>query len=170
MQLQESGDEVGQLILLDSFVIADRPEFHTEPSLAELMKEFGITTTDVDVEPTVQEVRTAVAAAGGILGAMCEQDFDAVHRAFRHATPLAADWRPRTYDGDATFVSATIDPPAGQRAVDDWHTAIAGQVTEVKTSCTHARMLLPENVVDYIHAIDGADAQQAPTEQQEEQR
>ncbi|MET9200711.1 amino acid adenylation domain-containing protein [Gordonia sp. NPDC003585] len=170
VQLQEAGDEVGQLILLDSFVIADRPEYQTEPSLAELMKEFGITTTDVDVEPTVQEVRTAVAAAGGILGAMCEQDFDAVHRAFRHATPLAADWRPRTYDGDATFVSATIDPPAGQRAVDDWHTAIAGQVTEVKTSCTHARMLLPENVVDYIHAIDGADAQQAPTEQQEEQR
>ena len=170
VQLQQAGDEVGDLILLDSFVIADRPGFDAEPSMTELMAEFGITTTDTataGTEPTVREVWQAVRAAGGILGSVSEDDFGAVHQTFRHATPLAAQWRPRTYHGDATFVSATVDPPAGAPAAHDWRTAIAGDLTVIEIACTHARMLLPDNVVGFTDAL-GEDSR-ITTHQEEEQ-
>ena len=157
MQLEQSGDEVGQLILLDSYVIADRPDLHAEPSVAELMAEFDLRANESEDEngdePTVREVWQAVRAAGGILGGVTQAEFEAVHRAFRHATPLAADWRPRTYHGDATFVSANLDRPPGQPAVDDWRTAIGGSLTELEVHCSHARMLLPDNVTSFVEAI-----------------
>ena len=157
VQLEQSGDEVGQLILLDSYVIADRPDLHAEPSVAELMAEFDLRANESEDEngdePTVREVWQAVRAAGGILGGVTQAEFEAVHRAFRHATPLAADWRPRTYHGDATFVSANLDRPPGQPAVDDWRTAIGGSLTELEVHCSHARMLLPDNVTSFVEAI-----------------
>ncbi|WP_267615377.1 non-ribosomal peptide synthetase [Gordonia bronchialis] len=153
VQLAEAGEQVGDLILLDSFVIADRPGFDAEPSMVELMSEFGLAPAESDAEPTLHEVWQAIAEAGGILGGVTEEAFGAVHRTFRAATALAADWRPRTYDGDATFVSATVDPPAGAPAADDWRTAVAGRLTRVEVDCTHARMLLPENVTGFIHSI-----------------
>ncbi|ROZ98666.1 amino acid adenylation domain-containing protein [Gordonia sp. OPL2] len=155
IQLQAAGDDVDELVLLDSFVVADRPGYDETPSVAELLAEFGLSAeTDHGGEPTITEAWQAVREAGGPLGGLTEAEFGRVHRAFLSATPLAADWRPRTYHGDAVFVTATADPPPGGPAVQDWDGRITGTVTEFTVDCSHARMLLPENVSDYSSAID----------------
>ncbi|WAC56477.1 amino acid adenylation domain-containing protein [Gordonia sp. SL306] len=156
--LQAAGDEVAQLVLLDSFVLADRPDLTTEPSVAELLAEFGIAAADDGREPSVTEAWQAVRAAGGPLAGLSEADFEAVHRTFRHATPLAAHWRPGTFRGDMTFVTAAGDPPPGRPAVDDWRDHVSGEIAETVVHCTHARMLLPENVTGFAAAIEGTAA------------
>ncbi|AZG48374.1 non-ribosomal peptide synthetase [Gordonia insulae] len=152
IQLAAAGAEVAQLVLLDSFVLADRPGLATEQSVAELLAEFGLSTGEG--EPTVEQAWQAVRSAGGPLGGLGADEFAAVHETFRQATPLAAHWRPGTFDGDMTFVTAAADPPAGRPAVDDWRAHVSGRIHEVVIDSTHARMLLPENVTGYAHVID----------------
>ncbi|MDL9944923.1 amino acid adenylation domain-containing protein [Gordonia sp. ABSL11-1] len=155
IQLHAAGDVIDELVLLDSFVVADRPGCDETPSVAELLAEFGLSAdTGPGGEPTIAEAWQAVRDAGGSLGGLTEAEFGRVHRAFLAATPLAADWRPRTYHGDAVFVTATADPPPGGPAVGDWAGRITGTVTEFTVDCSHARMLLPENVSEYSSAID----------------
>ena len=157
VQLSESGDVVDELTLLDSFVVADRPGFDRTPSVAELMAEFGLDIdTDDGQEPSIAHAWESVRNAGGPLSGLSEHEFAAVHRTFLAATPLAADWRPRTYAGDARFVTATADPPPGGPAVDDWAGRITGTVREFVVDCSHARMLLPANVTAYAAAVDGS--------------
>ncbi|MYR08784.1 amino acid adenylation domain-containing protein [Gordonia sp. SID5947] len=156
--LQDAGEEVAQLVLLDSFVLADRPDLATEPSVSELLAEFGITAAEAGHEPTVTDAWRAVRAAGGPLAGLTEADFTAVHETFRHATPLAAHWRPGVFRGDMTFVTAAADPPPGRPAVDDWRDHVSGEIAETVVHCTHARMLLPENVTGFAAAIDDTTA------------
>ena len=156
---------VGSLTLLDSYVVADRPGFDEQPSVAELLREFGLD-APADREPTVTEAWESVRAAGGPIAGLSEADFAAVHDVFRAATPLAAQWRPRTYGGDMIFVSATGDTPPGGPAVQDWRRRITGRLTEIEVTCSHARMLQPENVSAYMdvarEAICGASPAEAP--------
>ncbi|MEE4021578.1 amino acid adenylation domain-containing protein [Gordonia sp. PKS22-38] len=153
--LSEAGEVVDELTLLDSFVVADRPGFDETPSVAELLTEFGLQAEVADgTEPTIDEAWDAVRGAGGPLAGLGRDEFDAVHRTFLAATGLAADWRPRTYDGDAVFVTATADPPPGGPAIGDWAGRITGTITEVTADCSHARMLLPENVIGYSAVLD----------------
>lgn len=158
VQLENAGDEVASLTLLDSFVLADRPELAVEPSVGELLTEFGLVADDADptehAEPDVEQAWRAVRDSGGALGGLALDEFDSVHRVFRAATDLAADWQPGEFGGDVTFVTAAADPPPGQPAVADWPGHVRGRLDEVVVDCTHARMLLPENVSQYVTAID----------------
>ncbi|MFW0795599.1 amino acid adenylation domain-containing protein [Gordonia sp. CPCC 205515] len=152
VQLEAAGEEVASLTLLDSFVLADRPELAVEPSLGELLAEFGLGTDDT--EPGVEQAWRAVRDSGGALGGLSLDEFGRVHDVFRAATDLAADWRPGVFGGDMTFVTAADDPPPGRSAVADWAGHVRGAVDEIVVECTHARMLLPENVTQFISAID----------------
>ena len=156
--LQGSGEEVGDLTILDSYVLSDRPDLVTEPSIGELMSEFGITATDsVTADPTaspdVDDAWHAVRAAGGMLAGLSRAEFGTVHRVFEQAGTLANPWRPRVFHGDITFVSATRAPQPGARAVDGWHPYVDGYIRNIDVDCTHARMLLPHNVADFAYAL-----------------
>ena len=156
--LQGSGEEVGDLTILDSYVLSDRPDLVTEPSIGELMIEFGITATDsVTADPTaspdVDDAWHAVRAAGGMLAGLSRAEFGTVHRVFEQAGSLANPWRPRVFHGDITFVSATRASQPGARAVDGWRPYVDGYIRNIDVDCTHARMLLPDNVADFAYAL-----------------
>ncbi|MGV9478474.1 amino acid adenylation domain-containing protein [Gordonia aichiensis] len=151
--LQGSGEVVGDLTILDSYVLADRPDLVTEPSIGELLSEFGISTTDPTASPNVDDAWHAVRAAGGLLGGLSRDEFGTVHQVFEQAGDLANPWRPRVFHGDITFVSATRASQPGARAVDGWRPYIDGTIRNIDVDCTHARMLLPQNVVDYAHVL-----------------
>ncbi|WP_270486880.1 non-ribosomal peptide synthetase [Gordonia jacobaea] len=151
--LQGSGEVIGDLTILDSYVLSDRPDLVTEPSIGELMSEFGITTTDPTASPDVDDAWHAVRSAGGMLAGLSRAEFGTVHRVFEQAGSLANPWRPRVFHGDITFVSATRAPQRGARAVDGWRPYVDGHIRNIDVDCTHARMLLPHNVVDFAHAL-----------------
>ncbi|MFW0784034.1 amino acid adenylation domain-containing protein [Gordonia sp. CPCC 206044] len=153
VQLEAAGHDVEQLTLLDSFVLSYRPALASEPSVADLLAEFGLATGHPG-EPSVGQAWQAVRAAGDALGGLTEEEFGAVHETFRQATPLAADWRPGVFGGDVTFVTAAADPPPGSPAFDDWKGHVGGRLDHIVVDCSHARMLLGENVSRYARAID----------------
>ncbi|MGX7696269.1 non-ribosomal peptide synthetase [Gordonia polyisoprenivorans] len=152
VQLTESGEKVGQLMVLDAFVVAQRPDLDTTPDLGALLAEFGIRPQHSG-ELTIERAWEAVVAAGGPLASLDVDEFAAVHRVFVDASRLAENWHPRRYDGDAVFVSATADTPPGPPAIAGWTRALRGHVHEIRLNCSHARMLQGENVPGFARAI-----------------
>ncbi|WHU48367.1 amino acid adenylation domain-containing protein [Gordonia sp. L191] len=152
VQLTEAGEKVGQLMLLDAFVVAQRPDLDTTPDLGALLAEFGIR-PEHSGELTTERAWETVVAAGGPLASLDVDEFAAVHRVFVDASRLAETWHPRRYDGDAVFVSATADTPPGPPAIAGWTRALRGHVHEVRLNCSHARMLQGENVPGFARAI-----------------
>ncbi|MEY1674250.1 amino acid adenylation domain-containing protein [Gordonia sp. ABKF26] len=176
VQLQDAGETVERLVLLDSYVVAERPDLDTEASIAELMREFGLDVPDEiaekgtgdAAEPTVADAFRVISAAGGALGGLSEDTLTTVHEVFRHASPLARNWQPRVFDGDLTFVTATVDAHDGPPAVAGWHDKVTGHVVEVEATSTHARMLLPENVSEWLTAIETSPGTPGIAAQEEE--
>ncbi|MCF8588493.1 non-ribosomal peptide synthetase [Gordonia liuliyuniae] len=153
--LQQSGERVEQLVLLDSYVLADHADLPHE-SVSDLLSEFGIDAPalpDDSEIPDPSAMSAAVRASGGPLAELTPDDLDAVRATFEAAGPLARHWRPRVFTGDAVFVTATssdtgIDPRA------DWTDRVTGTLTDVRADCTHARMLLPGNVAQFGYIVE----------------
>ncbi|MGV9672577.1 amino acid adenylation domain-containing protein [Gordonia sp. NPDC003504] len=151
--LTDAGESVGQLMILDSFVVAERPDLDTTPDTGALMAEFGITVPGDHTDPTPRQAWETLRATGGPLASLDFDEFSRVHETFVSASRLAEDWHPRPYDGDAVFVTATRDAPPGPSALHGWRDTLRGPVTEISLDCTHARMLLGENVTGFTPAI-----------------
>ncbi|WP_235831409.1 non-ribosomal peptide synthetase [Gordonia zhaorongruii] len=151
--LQRAGERVDRLILLDSYVLADHPGLARTESMRELLGEFGIDDSAGTGEPDLNDLSDAVRAGGGPLAELSRDDLAAVQSTFSSAGSLAAQWKPRVFNGDAVFVTAT-QHSNGVSARHDWVGRITGTVTDVRVDCTHARMLLPENVSHYGYVVD----------------
>ncbi|GAB19874.1 putative non-ribosomal peptide synthetase [Gordonia effusa NBRC 100432] len=153
VRLQRDGETVDKLILLDSYVLADHPDLHQAESIRELLGELGFDTSEMNGEPDLATVADVVRAGGGPLADLSAADLASIHSAFSAAGPLAASWQPRTFVGDAIFVSASADSSHGSAARLDWIDRITGHIRDVAADCSHARMLLPENVVQFAHIV-----------------
>ena len=104
----------------------------------------------VALDPLAPTYHLSTAPLAGISRA----DFDRINRAFRQSSRLAEGWFPRAYHGDAVFVSATVDRPAGPPALDSWARYLRGRVRDVPVEASHARMLLSENVTGFAAVLD----------------
>ncbi|WP_018180537.1 non-ribosomal peptide synthetase [Jongsikchunia kroppenstedtii] len=152
--LQRAGEQVEQLILLDSYVVADHPDLATTQSTRELLGEFGFDTAGMAEDPDLDEIWSALREADGALADLSRDDVAAVLETFGAAGPLAANWQPRTFVGDAVFVSAADRPADRPPARPDWIDRITGDIADVVLPCSHARMLLPANVDQYSHVLN----------------
>jgi amino acid adenylation domain-containing protein len=161
--LQRDGETVEQLILLDSYVLADHPGLAESQSTRDLLGEFGFDTSEMAREPDIDEIWSAVRESGGAMADLSRADVAAVRATFAQAGPLAADWQPRTFVGDAVFVSARERPDGDPAPRLDWIDRITGDIVDVPVSCTHARMLLPANVSEYAHVIESTVPNPLPT-------
>jgi len=170
--LQELGEDVEQLTILDSYILAEHPEMVRRESLLDLLGEFGIDTAELTEIPDEDAIADAVRAGGGPLAALSADQLWAIRATFEGAGDLANRWRPRVFDGDAVFVTATrVDHDVCARA--DWIDRVTGDLIDVRVDCTHARMLLPENVAQYRQVVGpGPDAMLHPhrTTQRKESR
>ncbi|MGO3326947.1 amino acid adenylation domain-containing protein [Gordonia sp. (in: high G+C Gram-positive bacteria)] len=153
--LQRAGEHVEQLTLLDSYVLADHPGLAGGESLRDLLGEFGIDTSDMVEDPDGSAVSSAVRAAGGPLAELSDADLQAVRATFESAASLACQWFPRVFDGDAVFITADRGG-TGVEARADWVDVVTGSLADVHVDCTHARMLLPDNVAQYAHVVENS--------------
>ena len=157
--LQRAGERVEQLTLLDSYVLADHAGLAGGESLRDLLGEFGIDTSDMVNDPDGSAVSAAVRAAGGPLAELSDDDLEAVRATFESAASLACRWVPRIFEGDAVFITADRGG-TGVEARADWIDVVTGSLADVHVDCTHARMLLPDNVAQYGHVVENSPSNQ----------
>ncbi|WP_110471408.1 non-ribosomal peptide synthase/polyketide synthase [Williamsia limnetica] len=152
VQLREQGEQIDLLMLLDSYVIPGRPGLDLEPSVAELLEEFGFAdarealghTEDADL--SIEQATEIIHSSEGPLAHLSVAALESLYEAYVAATAVARDWTPRHYDGHAVFVTAEVDPPAGGPAIEDWRAHVAGEIDHISAPCRHSQLLDSEHV------------------------
>ncbi|MEU5023561.1 non-ribosomal peptide synthetase [Streptomyces milbemycinicus] len=124
VQLQEAGEEVRFLGMLDSY-----PEFHDD---GDRLPQWGD-------DGAVELLNEAI---GGLDG-LAADELPRVLAALRHHRELWRGYVPRHYRGDLLFFTAALDRPEGRDAVREWAPFIDGTIEEISVECAHPAMLSP---------------------------
>ncbi|WP_306304989.1 non-ribosomal peptide synthetase [Nocardia concava] len=134
VQLQEEGQEVATLAMLDSSLESDvDPE--TAVPVAELLGEAaGL----VDAESEVGAERMA-------------RIVDSALASF----PLIGAYQPRRFKGDLLYFHAALDDPSGAWGVSSWTDAVDGVLENHAVPATHWQMTSPDALAHIARAING---------------
>ncbi|WP_244461354.1 thioesterase domain-containing protein [Rhodococcus sp. ZPP] len=135
VRLQETGQVVGSLVMLDSF--------------AETQQSQG------SGEAAVREEDTA-----DVLSALSPEHLYRLTAAAHHNATLMRDYRPGWFDGDVLFFTAAHDDPTLRRAVGTWRPWVNGRITNHSVSANHWQMTEPSavSVIGPLLATHLADA------------
>ncbi|MFI6639125.1 amino acid adenylation domain-containing protein [Streptomyces sp. NPDC050504] len=137
--LQERGEEVSTLALIDSYPprTGDGTDYGARESavLRALLASIDPTApASPDTPADRDSVVAALRAATGLADA--EQLVDAA----LHHDRAAGSFTPRTFDGDLLFFSARVDRPEGLSA-DLWRSAVTGRVSDHPVAASHYEVL-----------------------------
>ncbi|WEQ54976.1 amino acid adenylation domain-containing protein [Komagataeibacter nataicola] len=124
-RLQEQGDQVALLILLDGYPSSDPHALETvddrdyEAALQALMDEYGMQGIDPDMKAAIIAV-------------------------FRNCTRIQLQYRPAVYSGDMIFLRAADEPdPVTSGDPAQWNTYLRGKMTVLDINASHSQMLEP---------------------------
>ncbi|MEV6213872.1 amino acid adenylation domain-containing protein [Nocardia sp. NPDC051833] len=139
VRLQELGERVTVLAMLDSFVGDVGYRSETLVTVGDLLGQFG---TDHELATPVAEFTPddAVALVAELPGPFTELTADRVHRIFAgivHAQVIAAAHRARVFDGDLLFFTAGRDDRGAGRAAGAWRDHIGGVIRDIAVDATH---------------------------------
>ncbi|MFF7588852.1 amino acid adenylation domain-containing protein [Kitasatospora purpeofusca] len=146
VQLQEAGEKVGALVILDAYPAGyDGPEEQAD-STSEPVEVAGDTAADGRDEGLARLTDRIRRESGRVLGAISEEELELLVRVFRNNARLQDAHRPGRFDGDALLVVATEGRPSDAPTVERWAPYVAGDITEVALPCKHLEMLHAENL------------------------
>ncbi|MDT0541361.1 non-ribosomal peptide synthetase [Streptomyces lonegramiae] len=124
VQLQEAGEEVRFLGMLDSY-----PEFHDDGD--------GLPRGGED-----DAVELLNEAIGGLDG-LAADELPRMLAALRHHRALWRGYVPRRYRGELLLFTAALDRPEGRDPLREWTPFIDGVIEEISLACAHPAMLSP---------------------------
>ncbi|MEW9513664.1 non-ribosomal peptide synthetase [Streptomyces bacillaris] len=135
VRLQEDGEEVALLAMMDSYPAepGDRLDHYTddeEAVLAELAKSMGHSPTSL---------REAIAGLGGL-------DLSALCRVFAAAATAMQRYTPGVFEGDVVLFPATADPGHDPALAERWTPYVKGRVEVYEVPCEHGEMTAAEPV------------------------
>jgi amino acid adenylation domain-containing protein len=145
-RLQQEGQEVGCLALLDSYPVAEG-EITRDPDILELF-ELG------QLDPAYQEgkqadVSTVIEVArrtGHVLGWLQTEQVERMVTFVRHAGDLRRAFRPSMFRGNILFIVA-VEGHAAFFSPQQWRPYVSGQIQVREIHCRHLRMMDHENLV-----------------------
>ncbi|MEN0135295.1 MAG: amino acid adenylation domain-containing protein, partial [Rhodococcus sp. (in: high G+C Gram-positive bacteria)] len=123
VQLQQAGQTVRSLVMLDSFA-------ETQQS-----RDTGDATVVGEDEDT-----------SAALSALSPEHVDRLTAAAHHNAGLMRDYRPGLFDGDVLFFTAAHDDPSLRRAVGTWRPWVNGRITNHPVQSTHWQITEPAAV------------------------
>nr|WP_280373543.1 alpha/beta fold hydrolase [Nocardia abscessus] len=149
VQLQEGGDEVALLSMMDSYRLSDDLLEHATPSIAEIVGEFGSDELDAEIDPemSLRDAAELLRARSGPFAALTVEHLERLYAGYDNGTVLAHSFRPRAFDGDLLFFSAGDDPinrADPDRRADAWQPYVTGAVHDHELRCAHSAMTTPE--------------------------
>ncbi|MFF0526955.1 amino acid adenylation domain-containing protein [Nocardia amikacinitolerans] len=151
VRLQESGDEVALLAMMDSYQLSDELLEHAIPGVADIIAEFGSDLDDDELDPTMSLLDAAelLRSRPGAFAALTIEHLERLYEGYTNGTVLAHGFQPRTFDGDVLFFTAAADEvnqadPA--RCAAAWEPFVTGTVHDHELPCRHSAMTAPESL------------------------
>lgn len=148
-QLQQSGEEVEFLALLDSYPWEKAGTFDiTDESVvaAVFMASQKLMPIPTDRPVTRADLLEAYQANGSPLGGLDEESIGAMLAVFRTVVRLRETSTPSRYDGDFTFFTALEGRNEWTPTVDDWRAFVDGHIDERGVAATHDQMTQTEGL------------------------
>ncbi|MFD6389773.1 amino acid adenylation domain-containing protein [Nocardia sp. NPDC060259] len=139
VRLQDLGEQVDVLAMLDSFVGDVGYRSEAPVTVGDLLGQFG-TEHELATPVTDFTPEDAVALVSNLPGPFDELTEERVHRLFAgilHAQVIGAAHRPRVFHGDLLFFTADRDDRGEGRAAGAWRDHIAGNIRDVAVDATH---------------------------------
>ncbi|MCM6775667.1 amino acid adenylation domain-containing protein [Nocardia sp. CDC159] len=143
VRLRADGEEVAVLAMLDSVVVPPGTEPPTPPRMRDLLTHLlGDEPDDADDAPdlTAAEAAAELARAPGSFGTgLTASRLERLHRGYVAGVALAHGYRPRVFDGDLLYFSATRGVTAALDA-RMWRPYVTGELIEHPVDATHAQL------------------------------
>jgi thioesterase domain-containing protein/acyl carrier protein len=143
--LEDQGETVGLLAVLDSYPIDGHSPPQTEPDsddgklLAGQLKALGYYRGDdpLDVSSALDILRKE----GDMLSNLEEHQISAIIQVMKRNSRLAKNFHPRRFSGNMLLFAATRDEAAPR--ADRWASYVGGKITIHEVDCEHVHMMRP---------------------------
>ncbi|UFS98656.1 non-ribosomal peptide synthetase [Nocardia huaxiensis] len=152
-QLQDAGEEVALLGLMDSFQLSDELLEHGLPSVADIVGEFGSDLlggdTEIDPRMNLQEAAELLRNRPGPFAALTLEHMQRLYVGMSNGVMLAHGFRARRFNGDLLFFTAAEDEinlAHPDRCAAAWEPHVNGTVHEQLVRCRHSGMTTPESL------------------------
>ncbi|RPF31437.1 non-ribosomal peptide synthetase [Streptomyces sp. TLI_185] len=149
--LQEAGEQVALLALLDSFpgawirqgpAVSDRPAL-----LRSLLTILGRQVPEDDTEPlTESRFAELVRRVPDMPGSLDDAELAALVDVTANNRRLLGEFAPRPYHGDLLFFTAAQDPDAVPGRHRSWQRYVEGRIDNHDIPCTHGEMTRPTSL------------------------
>ncbi|MFF3822826.1 amino acid adenylation domain-containing protein [Streptomyces griseus] len=148
VQLQEAGEEVALLTILDAFPLApldDLDRASRDTVFRALLSNMGVGQEALAGDGPVEagDVRDQFRANGSPLGALAPATIDAMVDNFAGQARLMRRYTPRVFHGPALFFTAAEGRPADTFDLSLWDPYITGPIENHDVACAHAQMMQP---------------------------
>ncbi|MFX0577213.1 amino acid adenylation domain-containing protein [Nocardia nepalensis] len=153
IRLQEAGDEVALLSMMDSYRLTDQWLEHAIPTVAEIIGEFGSDALgdgeELDQRMSLRDAAELLRSRPGPFAALTVEHLERLYAGYTNGTVLAHGFRPRTFDGDVLFFTAAddeINRTDPTRCAAAWQPFITGTIHNHDLRCRHSAMTTPESL------------------------
>ncbi|KIF78804.1 peptide synthetase [Streptomyces sp. 150FB] len=148
VQLQEAGESVALLTILDAFPVApldDLDSADRDTVFRALLSNRGVAGGILDGEAPVDATtaRDEFRRNGSPLGSLEPATIDAMVDNFAGQARLMRAYTPRTFQGPALFFTAAEGRPADTFTPAMWSPYITGHIENHEVACAHAQMMQP---------------------------
>ncbi|MEU0126383.1 amino acid adenylation domain-containing protein [Streptomyces sp. NPDC006289] len=148
VQLQEAGEQVALLTILDAFPLAPLDDLDSagrDTVFRALLANMGVgeeVAAGVD-KVDAASVREEFRRAGSPLGSLEPATIDAMVDNFAGQARLMRAYTPRRFHGPVLFFTATEGRPRDTFALDLWTPYVDGHIENHDVACAHAQMMAP---------------------------
>jgi amino acid adenylation domain-containing protein len=153
VRLQEAGEEVSALILLD--IYPPRPEPAPAPADRQDGPAGPQEVPPPDPETELLALRDWVRDMAGPLGGLTDEDCMHLARLFQNNQRISAEHHYGRFDGDAMVLVAGLDRPDDAPTAQAWEPYVGGTIWEARIPCMHSQMVDPQWLPDVWSAIAG---------------
>lgn len=148
VQLQEAGERVALLGILDAFPLApldDLDSADRDTVFRALLANMGVGDEALGEDGAVEAsaVRDEFRRSGSPLGSLEPATIEAMVDNFAGQARLMRTYTPRRFEGPALFFTATEGRPADAFGLELWAPYITGPIDNHDVACAHAQMMQP---------------------------